>query len=183
MLIILSFGSALIPLVYLASTWYKDTVTASKCIAPWLIIFGNVVPAIVFPLIWGIALSINESVGIMFGSLIYILNPFATFFVNSYTVLIWHFVGKSYEEARERNEEYCLEYPNDSTCNDLKEENEIDSADVSLFSKDGPIKITLELGILIGFIQALVFLGLTILIELCRSQRFRNKSNETDGKI
>lgn len=132
MLVILSFGSSLIPLVYLASTWYKDTVTASKCIAPWLIIFGNVVPGIVFPLFWGIALSINENVGIMFGSLVYILNPFATFFCNSYTVLMWHFVGKGYEEAREANEEYCSglnpdEEPPDY-CDDLKEENEIDSA-------------------------------------------------------
>ena len=104
MLIIISFGSSLIPLVYLASTWYKDTVTASKCIAPWLIIFGNVVPAIVFPLVWGITHSINENFGIFMASLVYITNPFATFFCNAYTVLLWHFVGRAYDADREEEE-------------------------------------------------------------------------------
>lgn len=91
MIVILSFGSSLIPLVYLLSTCYKDSVTATKCIAPILIVIGNVAPLILAPLIMGIASITSKHLVVLIGSLIYIINPFATFFANSYTVLVRHF--------------------------------------------------------------------------------------------
>ena len=88
MLIVFSFGSALIPLIYLISTAFHDSVTAGKCIAPILIVCGNIVPLVILPWIFGTA---AQAVGLFCVGLLYFSNPFMTLFAGSYTLLVGHF--------------------------------------------------------------------------------------------
>ena len=97
MIIILSFGAALIALVYLISTAFHDPVTAGKCIGPVLIIMGNVLPLMVIPWFFGF----QEEIGLFIVGVVYFSNPFCTFFVNAYDLLISYFNGSRSEEMKE----------------------------------------------------------------------------------
>ena len=103
MVVILSFGGVLITYVYLISTGFKDVVTASKCIAPVLIVFGNVIPIAAIAIIsyivdyavrddgFGVR---DTSIWIFYLvlTIFYFTNPFLTFLVNAYTILMVYFI-------------------------------------------------------------------------------------------
>ena len=86
--IVLTFGAALIALIYVISTAFSDSVTAGKCIAPILILLGNIAPAVVLPLILSIAGEYDGAFTAIIGGFVYLTNPFATFFVGCYTVSV-----------------------------------------------------------------------------------------------
>jgi hypothetical protein len=52
--VVLTFGASLISLIYAISTAFKDSVTAGKCIAPILILLGNIAPAVIIPILLSI---------------------------------------------------------------------------------------------------------------------------------
>ena len=52
--VVLTFGASLISLIYAISTTFKDSVTAGKCIAPILILLGNIAPAVIIPILLSI---------------------------------------------------------------------------------------------------------------------------------
>ena len=115
MVVILNFGGVLITFVYLISTCFKDVVTASKCIAPILILVGNVMPIAVAAIIIGLVNlrsdpedvyrdeNHTQNVFIFLATILYFTNPFVTFLLNAYTILIIYF---SEEKNREQHE-YC----------------------------------------------------------------------------
>ena len=112
--IVFTFGASLISLIYIISTAFKDSVTAGKCIAPILILLGNIAPAVILPILFTISVAVadhagdkGEEIGLIFTTLVYMLNPFATFFVGCYTIITNHWI---IEHWKHKQENYCVEY-------------------------------------------------------------------------
>lgn len=105
MIVILSFGSVLIAYVYLVSTAFKDTITATKCIAPVLVLVGNVIPLAVVGIMLAIVANTSSSSEqeymIFMFSVLYCTNPFCTFLVNAYTIVSYHMQLEYYERKKE----------------------------------------------------------------------------------
>jgi len=52
-----------------------------------------------------------------------------------------------------------------------------------LFYPGSGMEAHFGIGVIICLVQAVIYLGLTILIENCRAQSFREKSGETEGQL
>ena len=103
------------------------------------------------------------------GGIVYVLNPFATFFVGCYTIVTNHYIEEHYNYTQEQ----CASIPNPpsyySCCN--VETGEYCSPDYEyfpLFWEGGP-DANAKVHALTQIGQALFFLILTILIEKCRA--------------
>ena len=103
--VVLTFGASLISLIYAISTAFKDSVTAGKCIAPILILLGNIAPAVIIPILLSIlAVATGDQRGVtmlFLGGMVYVLNPFATFFVGCYTIVTNHYIEEHYNYTQE----------------------------------------------------------------------------------
>ena len=203
MVIILNFGGVLITFVYLISTFFKDVVTASKCIAPILILVGNVLPLGVAAIIMDIS---NYGTDAMYSggrpfrvfdmifTILYFTNPFVTFLVNTYTLLDTHFK----DEKNRAKQEYCasVESINNSKCctwedsdgtrldqGIMKDDCFREPDYLTLFYPTSGMYATFGLGVILCLLQAIFYLSLTILIEHRRAQSFREKSGEVNGQL
>jgi hypothetical protein len=149
LLIILTFGSALVPLIYLVSTAFSDTVTAGKCIAPILIIAGNILPLMILPWVLAIGWMASEGAIVFITAFLYFTNPFATFFVNSYQVIVHYFIEQAVQAVTDES----------ASTEDLE------GLKLFCISGDKCLEASPGMGIVANLIQAFFFFTITVLIE------------------